>query len=227
MIGTGQAPRGRCDRPRPPSVRIVPSSPLGCTFFLGDGRHRPGAPVARGERSANRPRWRHRNDGIAIAFRPTRALSCKPLDVNHPCLMLLTFAKLLDFAQCCRGDILLVASAANNHRDVFNNQKIIAATEGLSDTPYLSGSTADRAACFICLFPPCPQRSRLLARADARRPIRHDAGTEMAEPLSRSALRGLRSTHHPTDLRESVQEVTQVRQGGYRGQTTFNPKFGS
>ena len=51
----------------------------------------------------------------AVTGRGPQALRCKPLDVNHPCLMLLTFAKLLDFAQCCRGDVLLVASAANNH----------------------------------------------------------------------------------------------------------------
>ncbi len=63
--------------------------------------------------------------------------------------MLPTFAKFLYLVQCFRGDVLLVAGATNDHRDIFNNQKAIAATEGFSDLPYFNGLTADRAACFI------------------------------------------------------------------------------
>ncbi len=63
--------------------------------------------------------------------------------------MLPACAKFLDLVQCFRGDVLLVAGATNEHRDIFNNQKVIAATEGFRDPLYFSGLTADRAACFI------------------------------------------------------------------------------
>jgi len=63
--------------------------------------------------------------------------------------MLAAFAKFLDLVQRFRGDILLVAGATNDHRDIFNNQKAIAVTEGFRDPLYFSGLAAGRAACFI------------------------------------------------------------------------------
>jgi hypothetical protein len=73
----------------------------------------------------------------------------EPFDVDHPDLMLPPLTQLLDFVQgfCC--NVLRVAVLADNQRDVFNNQQVVATTERLSDRLDLSGTTADGADRFI------------------------------------------------------------------------------
>lgn len=63
--------------------------------------------------------------------------------------MLLPFSELLDFVQRFRRKVLLVAVSADDQRDIFNNQKAIAAAEGLGDPLDLSRSTANGAGYFI------------------------------------------------------------------------------
>ena len=59
------------------------------------------------------------------------------------------FAKLLNFPQRFRGEILLMAVSADDQRDIFDNEKAITAAEGFGDPLNLSRPTADGAESFI------------------------------------------------------------------------------